>query len=321
MRNILIGNGFNIEIGSMDYSNAAIIKRMHKNIRYKDYGRHFDYKVNAKDLEDIINEIEGNILKDTLSGKYNHLCQRDDEISNLNRFIKNYDPMQSIGMEDYFLLLRLFHHFYNDSEDMIRNIAIGLQKLLLDAIYNEGNLQNLHRIVSEERKKELYNVLNRFNNIFTVNYDWNIEKISKRDVKHLHGQFDCLNPQFKPGTTLNVIATLRGITYTGSKEDSHLFCNAIMGFSGALKKEIINNFINLEADKDEYPIQEFKNLTGTLCMAGISPNNDDHIMKLIFENEEINKVIFYYYSKKDKECAEALYKNQGIICKPVSELW
>lgn len=321
MKNILIGNGFNIEIGGMEYGNSAIIERLHKNIKYKDYGIHFGYKVTADDLEIIINEIEERILNNTLAGKYNNFCQRGDESSNLKRFLVNYDSKQSIGMEDYFLLLRLYHHSYNDPKELIRTIAIGLQKLLLDAIYNDGKIQNLYVSLTGERKKELNNALNQFNDIFTVNYDWNIEKVTERNVKHLHGQFNRLNPQFKSGTTVNAIAISQGITYAAREEDLHLFCNAIMGFSGTLKEETINIFNNLEADKDEYPIQDFKNLTGTLCLAGISPNNDDHIMKLIFENDKINEVIFYYHSKKDKDCAEALYGNQGIICKSVSELW
>ena len=41
MNNILIGNGFDIEIGGVkECSNAAIIERVHKNIEKKDYKYH-----------------------------------------------------------------------------------------------------------------------------------------------------------------------------------------------------------------------------------------------------------------------------------------
>ena len=74
-------------------------------------------------------------------------------------------------------------------------------------------------------------------------------------------------------------------------------------------------------NNDEYYYNEFKNLEGTMCLAGMSPNNDGHIMRLIFENKDINKVIFYYHSENDKKTAEDLYGRRGIICKSVSELW
>lgn len=37
MKTILIGNGFNIELGGTDYLNGAIINRFIKNVKTKDY--------------------------------------------------------------------------------------------------------------------------------------------------------------------------------------------------------------------------------------------------------------------------------------------
>lgn len=70
-----------------------------------------------------------------------------------------------------------------------------------------------------------------------------------------------------------------------------------MGFSGELKEEKIKAFMGLE-NNDEYYYNEFKNLKGTMCLAGMSPNNDGHIMRLIFENKDIDKVIFIIILKK-----------------------
>lgn len=320
MNNILIGNGFDIEIGGVkECSNAAIIERVHKNIEKKDYKYHIK-DITASELKDVIEGIEGVILKDILSGKYNSHCETEEERSNLKRFVDNYDPSQSIGMEDYFLILRLFHKKYGDSEEMIHATAVGLEKLFLDAIFNEGELQKLYMNLSDERKLELQNSLNKFDNIYTINYDWNIEKITNTKVKHLHGQFDQLNQQFREGTALSKFAKMAGIDYTARKEDLHLFCNAIMGFSGGLKEKKIKIFTGLE-NNDEYYYNEFKNLKGTMSLAGMSPNNDGHIMRLIFENKNIDKVIFYYHSEKDKKAAKDLYEIKGIICKPVSEIW
>ena len=61
---------------------------------------------------------------------------------------------------------------------MIHATAVGLEKLFLNAIFNEGELQKLYMNLSDERKLELQNSLNKFDNIYTINYDWNIEKIT-----------------------------------------------------------------------------------------------------------------------------------------------
>lgn len=244
-----------------------------------------------------IEKIKGVILKDILSGKCNSHCETEEERSNLKRVVDNYDPSQSIGMEDYFLILRLFHKKYGDSEEMIHATAVGLEKLFLDAIFNEGELQKLYMNLSDERKLELKNSLKRFDNIYTINYDWNIEKIVNVKVKHLHGQFNRRYQQFRDGTVLSKYAQLKGIEYVARKEDIHLFCNYIMGFSGELKEEKIKAFMGLE-NNDEYYYNEFKNLKGTMCLAGMSPNNDGHIMRLIFENKDIDKVIFIIILKK-----------------------
>ena len=285
MNNILIGNGFDIEIGgAKECSNAAIIERVHKNIENKDYKYHIK-DITASELKGVLEGIEGVMLKDILSG-----------------------------------ILRLFHKRYGDNEEMIHATAVGMEKLFLDAIFNEGKVQKLYMNLSDERKLELHNSLNNFDNIYTINYDWNIEKIANTKVKHLHGQFDQRNQQFREGTALSKFAKMAGIDYTARKEDLHLFCNAIMGFSGGLKEKKIKIFTGLE-NNDEYYYNEFKNLKGTMSLAGMSPNNDGHIMRLIFENKNIDKVIFYYHSEKDKKAAKDLYEIKGIICKPVSEIW
>lgn len=223
MNNILIGNGFDIEIGgAKECSNAAIIERVHKNIENKDYKYHIK-DITASELKGVLEGIEGVMLKDILSGKYNSYCETEEEGSNLKRFVDNYDSSQSIGMEDYFLILRLFHKRYGDNEEMIHATAVGMEKLFLDAIFNEGKVQKLYMNLSDERKLELHNSLNNFDNIYTINYDWNIEKIANTKVKHLHGQFDQRNQQFREGTALSKFAKMAGIDYTARKEDKNFY--------------------------------------------------------------------------------------------------
>lgn len=76
MNNILIGNGFDIEIGGVkECSNAAIIERVHKNIEKKDYKYHIK-DITASELKDVIEGIEGVILKDILSENIIHTVKQ-----------------------------------------------------------------------------------------------------------------------------------------------------------------------------------------------------------------------------------------------------
>ena len=86
MNNILIGNGFDIEIGGVkECSNAAIIERVHKKYwKKKDYKYHIK-DITASELKDVIEGIEGVILKDILSGKYNSHCETEEERSKFKK--------------------------------------------------------------------------------------------------------------------------------------------------------------------------------------------------------------------------------------------
>lgn len=320
MENILIGNGFNLEIGGSEFSNYSIIQRLHKNILTKDYSKEFAGKVTASDLKTVVDGLENQIFKDTLSGKYDHLCKSDDEKKNLARVKSNYSGGDTIGMEDYFLLLRLYHHAYNDPPSMIRDTSFGLTYLFLDAIFDEGKIQELYKTLPDSRFLELKQILNQYDNVFTVNYDWNLEKISGKEVKHLHGQFDRLNPQFIAGTILAVYRSqVLGLENLVNHSNAHMYSNAIMGFCGAEKERIMGIFNNVQTD--EYPTKDFMDISGMISMAGISPNNDEHIWNLIKSNSKISKIIFYYHSNTDREMAEKSWSGHAIEYRPVSKLW
>lgn len=320
MESILIGNGFNQEIGGSEFSNASIIDRVHRNVLAKDYSKEIAGGVTADDLKVIIEGLENQIFRDTLSGKYDYLCTSDDERSNLDRVKANYSVDDTIGMEDYFLLLRLFQHTYSDPKSMIRDGSFGLMYIFLDAVYDEGKIQELYQNLPDRRFQKLKQILSRYDNIFTVNYDWNLEKISGKEVKHLHGQFDRLNFQFVIGSKLEVYRSkVLGLDYPVDESNKHMYSNAIMGFSGTEKERIMEIFNNIESD--EYPTKEFMDISGTISMAGISPNNDDHIWNLIRNNTKINRIIFYYYSDKDRETAEKSWTASAIECRHISELW
>ena len=58
-----------------------------------------------------------------------------------------------------------------------------------------------------------------------------------------------------------------------------MYSNAIMGFCGTKKERIMRIFNNVQTD--EYPTKDFMDISDTISMAGISPNNGEHIWNLI----------------------------------------
>lgn len=64
----------------------------------------------------------------------------------------------------------------------------GFERMMLDAIYNDGDIQVLHTVMGKPVKRWL----KEFDNIFTLNYDNNIEYLTQETVYHLHGDYRTL---------------------------------------------------------------------------------------------------------------------------------
>ena len=58
--------------------------------------------------------------------------------------------------------------------------------------------------------------------------------------------------------------------------------------------------------EEQYPINEFKSISGELKIVGLSPNNDTHIFEIINNNCTLKKVIYYYYDKNECEVVKNL---------------
>lgn len=66
----------------------------------------------------------------------------------------------------------------------------------------------------------------------------------------------------------------------------------------------------------DYHFQEFKNLSGTLHILGLSPNNDSHIFRCIDESD-LEEVVFYSYGDLNVE----LSINKPYRIESAEELW
>ena len=67
------------------------------------------------------------------------------------------------------------------------------------SIYNHGKLNLLHK----EYSLGLVDYLKSFDNIFTTNYDSNLESATGKEIYHIHGQFDKLSETYNPTSFRN----------------------------------------------------------------------------------------------------------------------
>lgn len=253
MKSILIGNGFNVNLGGSDYTNKAIINRFIENANTKDYATTlFANKItneeNALILPGLFNE-----LKSILRDKYNVYCSTDEDKALISLLKDRYtlsSKIEEIGMEDYFIILRLFHLRYNDTEEMIKNTHDGFCMQFLDAIYNNGKIQKICDEIEETYKVFLREKINTYNEVFTVNYDKNIEQITSCTVKHLHGDFETLLDQYDETTPLGVYFKKQNSPNPVTKNNAHIYSNCIMGFSGNYKEHIIDIMDNGQLGSD-----------------------------------------------------------------------
>ena len=207
---------------------------------------------------------------------------------------------------------------------------------------------------------EIKNFFLGYENIFTLNYDNNVESLTNRKVYHLHGDFSVLADSENPETALGYIRTENGDT-AWIAEMKHCYCNALLNYSGRLKYKTamkkyltildsetyhnrykndilfrtsleINNSIEAQMIRTkimhpelkmatDYYFSKFESIKGELDIIGLSPNNDQHIFDGILNNKDLTKVVFYYHDGKERDYIESHYPNELFDCLSVQELW
>lgn len=236
------------------------------------------------------------------------------------------------------MLIRLFFITNADIKDQWQSAKQGFERMILDAIYNDGMLTNVHQNMNKNVKRFFAG----FDHIFSLNYDCNLEALTGRDVLYLHGNYSVLADSENPDIVEGYIRQQTGQMVV-IDEFRHCFCNALMDYSGELKFRRASNIkkateemdrwlelskrdeseyekqIALLKEKNEYAFQfvrtyvqnrtlkvgtdyhfdELSNLGGEIHIIGLSPNNGSHIFKCINESK-LEKIWFYYFSKTDK---------------------
>lgn len=246
---ILIGNGINIQFSDSkdEYINRSIILRALYNIKAGKYTKAFGNIVEPNfifdGVIDLVNWCNNYLFKGL---NYKNAVISDDEFFSFFDSVFNYKNKQlnpeDILMEDYFLFFDLFNNYFNNKNKTCEQVKIedvyaALLIIFTDAIYNDGKIELLHKNMSSFAPE-----LNKYDNIFTINYDSNLDKISSKPIYHLHGKFDALQDRFIPTTILGFInySSKNPISYI--QELKHSYSNAVMGFSGKEKVKYINYY-------------------------------------------------------------------------------
>ncbi|WP_299157051.1 hypothetical protein [uncultured Christiangramia sp.] len=270
MKNIIIGNGIDIQFGGADYTNKNIIERALLNLKNKN----FSEEVYTKEIETWIYTLHS-IIPEILNNEYDQLAVFDYEKSELESFKNNYSTnseISDIGFEDYFLLNELHCRKYRIKNPERFYFQEFLRRLFLDSIYNDGKINEIHKSFPNH----IVEYLKSFKNIFTTNYDRNIETVINNKVLYLHGAFHILSQTYDPNSLRNKLSDRPFEKYPVIKGYEHTFSTAITGSSGNFKEfsatqsELANSgfekFVNGYKEDPEIKekIEAFKNSDDTL---------------------------------------------------------
>ena len=358
-RNLLVGNGINIQFGGPAYSSEFILKRIKYNCRLGKYDSLFGGKITGKELGTIFNGLVSiaNVLIDNQHG---NLTEDLDINEAINDFKKRYTQRVSlpheIMLEDWLLLVHVFFLINNYLMQEYQSVVQGFEQLLLDSIYNDGKIQELHQNMNRDVKR----FFNGYDKIFTLNYDNNIESLTHKEIYHLHGDFSVLANSENPETVLGYIRESEG-KKVWQPDMKHCYCNALLNYSGRMiymtavanhdaildsehyverynsdssfrqvvltNKSLETQMIRTKIEHPElkmateYYFYEFESIVGQLDIIGLSPNNDAHIFDAILNNTNITKVKFYYFGEKERCFVEEHYPRDLFECHSVQDLW
>lgn len=248
MKNILVGNGINIQYDNTNYAPRNIVLRML--LSFDDENYPCDYIVDDPML---LKNYMGKLFlaaREAIDGKFDNYTNCTTERDGLKDFKQRYvDKKKSlritdIGFEDYYLIHDLLCHkvrIFNPEQFTIRE---SLKMAYFHSIYNNGKLNLLYK----QYDKGLITFLSSFDSIFTTNYDSNLESATGKEVYHIHGQFDRLSETYNPNSFRNTLSdnAIEGIP--NEPQYQYLHSTALSTYCGDYKKyQLKENILANEA--------------------------------------------------------------------------
>lgn len=322
-RNLLVGNGINIQFGGLDvYSGYATMNRVVENIKA---GKYTILTENALDIDAQLEVLSGmvKVINQIKAGKHRDKADGLFTLMELDRITRTYPDTSSITsvfLEDYFLAFEIFNNGFRASDGEEQNeeyrkiMFTFLRQMIVDGIYNEGAINDVYKNFDVG----MIHYLSKFSNIFTTNYDYNLENIlgNPDKVCHLHGEFGKLAPEYDVNS-LYYVAHKAECDALISKKISgmdHIYCDAVMSWSW------LDKYGELIETDTKHKEELFKSISGQLEIVGLAPANDEHLFVLINNNPKITSVVYYYLKDEDRdELPHHLKKT--VTYKKVKKLW
>ena len=236
MNNLLVGNGINIQFNKKDYTTQQLVLRILKNCDREDFPSHI-----IVNFPYLLKNYIGQLFleaRDILEDKYDSYTNCFAEVESLKSFKKRYKDkinilrITDIGFEDYYLIHDLVCHKTNTQNPKQYYIREAMRIAYLYAIYNDGKINTLY----QEYPRKFIDYLIGFDNIFTTNYDLNIELATQKQVYHIHGQFDKKSDVYLLNSFRNQLpdAPIKEIEI--DENYFYLYSNALTTHSGAYKE-------------------------------------------------------------------------------------
>ena len=236
MNNLLVGNGINIQFNKKDYTTQQLVLRILKNCDREDFPSHI-----IVNFPYLLKNYIGQLFleaRDILEDKYDSYTNCFAEVESLKSLKKRYKDkinilrITDIGFEDYYLIHDLVCHKTNTQNPKQYYIREAMRIAYLYAIYNDGKINTLY----QEYPRKFIDYLIGFDNIFTTNYDLNVELATQKQVYHIHGQFDKKSDVYLLNSFRNQLpdAPIKEIEI--DENYFYLYSNALTTHSGAYKE-------------------------------------------------------------------------------------
>lgn len=230
IESLLIGNGLIIEYGGSDYINNRIIERTIENARIGKYEADAKKNFPPEEAYSFFKLIKKEI-RDTIKGCYDEYAYFETEKNILKDFKERYPSdkinINNVGFEDYFLVLRLIYNKFKESSETRIGASTMVKRLFLDSIYNDGNINTIYT----KFPPSLCDFMQKFDKVFTTNYDNNLEFAIDKQIYHLHGQFDVLENPYDKNSFRNKMPDKPADRFNIEDKWKHIYCNALMDFS------------------------------------------------------------------------------------------
>lgn len=239
MRNLLVGNGINIEFGGYENKNEAIIVRGIKSLEKEDFPKHIILE-NTEDLVKLIGYLFME-FKYMLNDDYNQFTVSNEEQRCLDGMRERYKNrknliLSDIGFEDYYLVYDLFcnkNNIVNPEKFYIRE---AIKTFFIYSIFNNGKVNEIYKKYPV-KLKEFFKL---FNNIFTTNYDENLGKFTGENIYYLHGSFNIIDYKYKEDSFRNMLSNKATDDFNIDSNYYYLYSNVLTTYSGYYKSFSMN---------------------------------------------------------------------------------